>query len=55
VARAIQNFSLDPALCAEVKAQALLEDRSMSRIAAQALSQYLAEAKAAESREHEDA
>jgi hypothetical protein len=38
----VVNFSLSPALCAEVKARSLVEDRPMSHIVTDALTVYLA-------------
>ena len=37
----VMNFSLDPNLCAGLKAQAELEDRPMSRIVSRLLAEYL--------------
>lgn len=38
----VKNFSLPPALCESLEAQAEIEDRPMSRIVSRALAEYLA-------------
>jgi len=50
----VVNFSLDPALCAGLKAQSLIEDRPMSRIVSKLLAQYLATCNSSEAWELAD-